>query len=204
MKDYRHMMVIGTMMAAAVTAGADMVKLEGIDSGTVTTGDLIDGVSSVPLTVSVAEISGLQLTAWSGGSDQVVNTTATSLGINKAAISDDTDALEAGEILLFSFSQPIRINQIDFNGFEDGESFSVSVDGGSALDITYAALANKSSDIYDLSLEIGADTEIALAAGMGSVIGLDGMDIEVIPEPATTGLLLVGGVSLLLIRKKRF
>jgi hypothetical protein len=203
MKHYRRMMVTGMMMAAAATAGADMVKLEGVDSGTVTTGDLIDGVSSVPVTVSVAEISGLQLTAWSGGSDQVVNTTGTSLGINMDAVSDDTDAFEVGETLLFSFSQPIRINQIDFNGFEAGELFSVTVDGGSALDITYDALANKSSDIYDLSLEIGADTAIALTAGTGSVIGLDGIDIAVIPEPATVGLIALGGLSLYVARTKR-
>ena len=202
MKYYRHMMAIGCTLAAMASARADVMILEGLDAGTVTTGDLIDDVAAAPFSVAVAEISGLQLTAWSGGADQVVNTTSSSLGINTDAVSDDTDAFEAGELLYLSFSKQIRIDQIDFNVFDAGELFSVTVGGGPALDITYDALANKSSDVFDLSLVVDADTQIALSAGAGSVIGLDGMDITVIPEPATVGLIGLGGLGLFMARKK--
>lgn len=199
----RLIAAIGCALAVAAAAQADMIVLEGVDAATVTTGDLLDGTSILPATVAVAEIAGLQLTARSGGLDQVVNTTTSSLGINLDAGTDDTDAFDVGEILFLSFSKPVRINQVDFNGFDAGESFALTADG-LPISITYDDLANKSSDVYDLSLELAAGTELSFAAGAGSVIGLDGIDITVIPEPATAGLLALGGIGLLAARRMKF
>ena len=85
----RRMMIIGWVLVAITSARADMIVLEGVDSATVTTGDLLDGAAAVPVPVSVAEVAGLQLTAWSGGAGQIINTTSSSLGINLDAVSDD-------------------------------------------------------------------------------------------------------------------
>ncbi len=201
MKYYTMMTIIGCAAASLSLARADMMVLEGVDASTVTTGDLIDGVAASPLTVGVAEITGLQLTARSGGADQTVNVTTSSLGINADGAGDDTDAFDSGELLYLSFSAPVRINQMDFNVFDAGESFMLQVAGQSALAISYDDLDNKSSDIYSMSLEIPAGTEVQLSAGSGSVIGLDGIDLAVIPEPATAGLVALGGLAVLVVRR---
>lgn len=203
MKYWKQVVGMGCVMAATAGVRADMVVLEGVDSSTITTGDLIDGLSLTPATINVAEVPGLQLTAWTGGADQIINTTTSSLGINADGAGDDTDALDAGETLFLSFSQDVRINQIDFNVFDAGESLSLAVNGVTPFDIAYDDLDNKSSDVYSMSLEVPASAQIQFAAGAGSVIGLDGIDITVIPEPATTGLIALGGLGLLAARRIR-
>jgi len=197
----KQLLLMVCLIATITGARADIIVLEGVDASTVTTGDLIDGVADSPLTVNVAEIAGLQLTARSGGADQTINVTTSSLGINADGAGDDTDAFENGELMYLSFSESVRINQMDFNLFDAGESFELQVAGQSALVITYDELDNKSSDVYGMNLEIPAGTEIQFAAGAGSVIGLDGLDIAVIPEPSVISLLSVAGIGVLMIRR---
>lgn len=183
---------------------ADMMILEGIDSLTTTTGDLIDGAGPAGITTGVEEIPGLLITARSGGSSQTVNATTTSLGIDTTGSGDDTDAFDVGEVLILSFSQDVRINLLDFNLFDDpSESFTVSVGSLETYDIAYDDLSNKTSGWFTTNWVVSAGTNITFSTSGPNPIGLDGIDLNVIPEPAVLGLISLAGVGTLVGRRFR-
>lgn len=61
-------LIVGIMLSCMMTQVglADMIILEGLDTATETTGDLLDGTRNVGITVGVKEIAGLLITARSG------------------------------------------------------------------------------------------------------------------------------------------
>ena len=196
----RHIMLLfGLTLVAG--AGADLLIFEGVDTETITTGDLLDGISSSPVTNNVVEIPNLQLIAWTGGSDQTINTTTSSLGINLDGGSDDTDAFDVGEVLHLAFSKPVQMNLLDFNLFDAGESFTLRVGEESPMVISYDDLANKSSDTFIMNTGVPAYTDIQFFTTGSNVVGLDGMDISVIPEPASAALVILGGLGMLMARR---
>jgi len=193
--------ILVSWMVAMPLVFADLMVLEGVDTSTITTGDLLDGIDHIGTSVPVVEIPGLFLTARSGGGTQIINATATSLGINTDGGGDDTDAFDAGESMVISFNKDIRVNLLDFNLFEEGDSFAIVVGGTNALSIAYNDLSNKLSDWYATSLVIAAGTEIEFTTSSPTPVGLDGIDLDVIPEPAVLGLIGLAGVSGLVVRR---
>lgn len=181
---------------------ADYMILEGVDSGTITTGDLLDGAGPLGVTVNVVEISDLVITVRSGSELMEINTTTTSFGINADGSTDVTDAFDSGEFLIFSFNKDIRINEVDFNLFDDvDEGFVIAVSGQEPVVIGYSDLSNLKSDLYSASIIVPANTDIQFSTASETAIGLDGMELEVIPEPATCTLIALCGCSFLLIRR---
>jgi hypothetical protein len=193
------MVLFGLVLVAG--AGADLLIFEGVDSETITTGDLLDGASIAPVTNHTVEIPSLELIAWTGGEDQTINTTTTSLGINLDGSGDDSDAFDDGEVLHLSFSEPVIMNTLDFNLFDAGESFNVQFGTESMYVISYDDLANKSSDTFAFNTEVPAYTDIQFFTTGSDVIGLDGIDVSVIPEPASAALVIIGGLSVLMARR---
>ncbi len=160
-------------------ASAQMVFLEGVDTGTLTTGDLLDGADNTGITTNVVEIPGLEITARSGATNQDINVTSGSMGITIFNSGDDTDALDEGEKLILSFSKEIRINRLDFNQFSTGESIMVVVDGD-ATEIHDLALSNRNSDYLDTNWVVSAHAEIEFFTTGASTVGLDGIDLTVL------------------------
>lgn len=197
----KRLVLVMLVWVAALVASAELIVLEGIDTETVTTGDLLDEVDHLGITMGVVEIPGLLITARSGSSTQKINTTAESLGINADESGDTTDAFEADESLILSFSQDIRINLIDFNRFDSGETFTVSVEGASDVVVGYDDLNNKISDFFNTNIVVSANTEIEFKTTGAHVIGLDGLGVEVIPEPAVLGLVSLAGIGLITGRR---
>ena len=196
--------VLGVFFAVTSVVGTaygGMITLEGINTATTTTGDLLDETGYLGITIGVVEIPGLQITARSGSATQTINATAGSLGINADGSADTTDAFEDGESLILSFNQDIRINRFDFNRFDFGETFFVSVGGASDIIINYADLNNKISDLLDTNVVVFANTEIVFSTSGSHVIGLDGLGVEVIPEPAVIGLMGLAGLGFLMGRR---
>lgn len=177
----------------AIVARGEMVHLEGINSETLTTGDLLDGTRDSGITTNVVEIPGLEITARSGGSDQELNATADNFGINTDGSGDVTDAFEAGEQFLFSFNKTVQINQLDFNRFDEDESITLVV-GGEITEIPYQELTNKGSDYLDTNLVVAANTEIEFYTTGSSTIGLDGIDLTVLSGAPELSLVF-GGAS---------
>ncbi len=173
---------------AAMSAKAEMVVLEGVDASTPTTGDLLDEVGEAGATTNVVEIAGLAVTARSGGAGQKINVTSTSLGVTIYGAGDDTDAFDDGEGMVLSFDKAVRINRIDFNGFESNETFVVEIEGQPGLVIPWTHLGNKSQDYIDTDVLVPAYTEMLFHTQGGSVVGLDGIDLSVVGGTGRPGL----------------
>ena len=178
------------VFAMGSAASAQMVFLEGVDPGTLTTGDLLDGVDHTGITTNVVEIPGLEITARSGATNQNINVTSGSMGITIFNSGDDTDALEEGEKLILSFSKEIRINRLDFNQFATGESITVAIDGD-VTEIHDLALSNRASDYLDTNWVVSAHAEIEFFTTGASTVGLDGIDITVLGASSVPTLSLV-------------
>lgn len=104
--------------------------------------------------------------------------------------------------MTISFNRDIRINLLDFNLFDnESESFTVVVSGMAPLVITYADLSNKTSGFYSGNIVVAANTDIGLFTTGPTPIGLDGMDVDVIPEPTVLGLISCTGIGFMMIRR---
>ncbi len=176
------------LLIAGVAQGQMMV-LEGNGSA-ITTGDSLDGARTEGITTNVIEIADLVISARSGETNQEVNVTTGSLGINTDDISDATDALNAGEKLILSFSKDVRINRLDFNQFTEGESVWVSFDG-EVVEIPDLELSNRISDYLDTNIVISANAEIEFYTTGASTVGLDGIDLTVLESTAELILSIV-------------
>jgi hypothetical protein len=173
-----------------------------LDNVGTSTGDLLDEVkaANVPVTISVAEIVGLDLTVTAiAGSGTDLNVTASSLGVNAGDAGDNTERFDAlfGESTTWEFDKAVKISQLDFTAFESGDVF---VFGGT--NINNVDLSSGTTDIYDFStpLSIAANTGFTLQATTGSV-GIEGITLTVVPEPTLFALFALSCIGLLRPRR---
>lgn len=128
-----------------------------------------------------------------------------SFGVDSEGVDTSTQ-FESGfeEELEISFNQSLFIEQIDLNGLDDGETFSV---GG--VDILNAGLPF--TDIFDFTtggtndgLFLAADTPILLrVSGEGASVGLEAITVSVaVPEPSSL-LGLLGLAGLFAVKRRR-
>jgi len=105
---------------------------------------------------------------------------------------------------VLSFDSPIRIDLLDFNRFDSGDEFTLVIAGQAAEVIGYNDLDNQSSDYigFNSGITVPAETEVQFYASSGT-IGLDSMNVTVIPEPAAMSFISLGGLGLLIARRFR-
>lgn len=179
-----------------------------------TTGDNLDGIESVPVTASVVEIAGLNITVsgigGTGSGSNELNSLADSLGVDTSGVTlgegDDSDQFDSAfnESVTFQFDQAVVITELNFVGFEADETF---VFGGTTINTI--DLANNTTDIFNFvtPLSIPAFTDFSLAATAGT-IGIEAITLTtesapVVPEPGSFSLLgLVGLIGLATKRRK--
>ena len=109
------------------------------------------------------------------------------------------------EVLEISFNQDIFIEQIDFDGLDADESFSVGV-------VNIVSSETDFNDIFDFTdggtsdgLFLSADETIFLrASGAGASVGLDAITVRVagVPEPSSL-LGLLGFAGLFAVKRRR-
>ncbi len=180
---------------------AGTIIFEG-SSSAITTGELFEDVSNAWTTNQVAEFQGLEIRARTDDANHLLNANLGEFGINSDLAEDNTEAFDVGEIMVLSFDKPVRIDLLDFNRFDSNDAFSVEVAGQNDVAIGYDDLDNKSSDFIAFSpgIAIAADTEVRFYASAGT-IGLDSMDVTVIPEPAVIGFVSLAGIGALLAKR---
>ena len=128
-----------------------------------------------------------------------------SFGVDSEGVDTSTQfESDFEEELEISFNQSLFIEQIDLNGLDDGETFSV---GG--VDILNAGLPF--TDIFDFTtggtndgLFLAADTPILLrVSGEGASVGLEAITVSVaVPEPSSL-LGLLGLAGLFAVKRRR-
>ena len=192
-------LIVMLVMAVGFIGHAEIIRLD--NTGNPGTGDNLDGMSTTPTTISVPEISGLEMTVTAIlGTDTGIdlNSTSKSLGINSDNDSD-TDAFEAAfeQGFTFHFNKDVSISQLDFTTFSSGETISFA-----GITIVNGDLSNGTTDVYDFStpLKVDANTDITLQATAGT-IGIEAMTLSVIPEPATMSLIGLAGLLTLVSRR---
>lgn len=199
----KTILTLAALSMGVATSQAVVIILDNGGTANLTTGDNLDEISSPTSGIAVVESPGLLINIHAITGDGVgtdLNATTTSLGINAGAAGDDTDGFDAltNESVTISFSETVSITQLDFAGFETGEVFAVG-----ANSIGFADLTSGTTDIYDFASPfiLAANTQITFAVTSGA-IGIEGMTLEVVPEPSSTALLGLGGLALILRRRK--
>jgi len=172
----------------------------------------ITSVPGIDSTGAVVTIPGLALTVTGFATEAggVLNaTTGVGLGIN-AVGGDDSDGVEddEGELITFSFNQGISITDIDFSGITDGAGSTEAVSFG-GVDILGTSLGT--GDVFTFSPPVtfaaGApidffeivDPDLGIT---GNGVSLTSFTFEVVPEPGSLSMLGLGGV-LMVIRRRR-
>jgi len=214
--------LMSTLMVMAMSAAVDAsltapVNVEFDGSGT-TTGDLFDeAVLPGTHTNSVQEGKGsgdplenidLTITIESTH-DGDLNQTNDGFGINSDTISgDDTDGLDSGEDISFSFNFGVEVSRFDFQDFDSGDSIEYWVNNGPVSTIVETDLDSTTFDDITLStpLLLGPSDSLNFSVPSGSTsVGFDeftlAVDTSTIPEPASACLL--AGFGLLALRRRR-
>ena len=105
-------------------------------------------------------------------------------------------------MLEISFNQDIFIEQIDFDGLDDGETFFVGVEDIVNADTPFSDIfdftAGGTSDGLFLSRD---DTIFLRVSGAGASVGLDAITVRVagVPEPSS----LLGLAGLFAVKRRR-
>jgi len=193
-----------TFVVFAPLAGATEIILTNVGTST---GDNLDGISNTPTLVAVAEIAGLSVTASTGVATETLNSLSTSFGVDTDGSGDDSDRTEGSESFTFVFNKAVTISQIDFIGLDSSATFVLDV-GSTTINISEGDLSNASSDIYTPTggdattlSNITAGTSIGFSVSSG-VVGLQGISLNVVPQPASLALLGLGGLMLVTGRRR--
>jgi len=192
---------LNLLLFLPLAGNAGTILFEGSSTST-TTGELFENVSNAWETNQVVEFQGLELRARTDDPSQTLNANNGYFGVNSDLTEERADAFDVGEAMVLCFDNPVRIDLLDFNLFDVGEEFTVAVGGQNAVTIAYDDLDNKSSDYigFDPGIIVSADTEVRFFASSGT-IGLDAMDVTVIPEPAAIGFVSLVGIGALVIKR---
>ena len=173
--------------------------------------DISTTLASLPLTVSVGEISGLSLSILSGttnadANDTTVNGAGSSFGVNSPGgntVGENATRFEADfdESLTIAFNEPLIILAVDFGNFGTGEGFSFGGITVTETDID----SNDNFTFPDGGLVVPAGSGVLLEAinvdpDVSSSIGLQSISVQVIPEPS---IALLGFLASALCLKRR-
>lgn len=184
---------------------ADTIIFEQVGSESFT--EAFDGTLDAWATNSFDSL-GIDIYAKSGHSRHQLNGSSTTFGINNldlnSAEGDTAGLFDVGEKMVLKFSERVSLDRMDFNSFSADEEFVIAAVGQPFFQITNDDLDNKSTDIIDLGegIIVEKDTEVSFYSTAGS-IGLDSVNITVIPEPTVLSLIGLFGIGSLAARRLR-
>lgn len=131
------------------------------------------------------------------------NLTGTGFGINNSESGDDTDGFDDNEYMTLSFNLPgtFQLLELDRMTGGNGDAGSLAFVGGSTTNFS-----GSFSNPLAITESFSKDQVITLrqtAGGSGSTwgFGLEKVTVDVVPEPAVTGLIGLTGLSLLIARR---
>jgi hypothetical protein len=183
---------------------ADFIVLMGGGSGSPTTGDQFEGVANEWATHPVLEIPGLQMSARTTDATHTLNANKDEFGINSDIVGENYEAFDYGEVMELYFDKDVELSLLDFNRFESGDCFVLEVEGSDPLEIENQNLSSGINDTYNFAkaLRVSAGTTIRFYVRSDSgAVGMDGIGLQVVPEPMAATLISLTGISLLVVRR---
>ncbi|MCP5536026.1 MAG: PEP-CTERM sorting domain-containing protein [Akkermansiaceae bacterium] len=147
-------------------------------------------------------VSGLILTITPSQSD--ISYTNTGLGVTSGGTLAD-----AGDALTFSFNKAVSLDFLDVGGFtgsgqagEDAVSISYS-NGNATINLVGGDFDNNTSDTIAFSSgnTLAANESFTISRTDGS-FSIEGFNVTAVPEPTSSALFGLGGLALLLRRRK--
>lgn len=190
----------------ALVAGFSQAATISLTNSTGGLGALLDEfpVDNVGNSLAVPEIPGLNIMVVAIASDGTgsgtldLNSTAGSFGINSLGTTDDdASSFDAAlnETVTFSFDQDVEITQIDFLSFGSTETFNFAGQVINEGDLASSVFT------FSAPLEITAGTSFTLEATAGT-IGIESIEVTVVPEPSSFALLGLAGLVTMLRRRR--
>jgi len=199
--------LIFVSLASYGSASAAIVTLTSSTPGNL--GSVLDNQSTG--TFAVPELPGLNVTIVSisgdpsTGTTLQLNTGSNDFGINSptTGTADDIARFDSilNESVTLRFDRDVEITEIDFVGFSE----ATDVFNFAGVSFTMGNNVNGSSQVADLSsspLTILANTDFVLEATSGR-IGLQDFTAVAVPEPSSFAVLLVLGIMVSGLRRKR-
>jgi hypothetical protein len=139
------------------------------------------------------------LTATFTASDGTMNRTTSGFGINSVSLGiDDTDAFDVGEWITISFNKAVTITNVTVSswnpGFDEGQ---VKI-GASPVFTVFST----GSHVLDDTVPMGTVLRIDSTSGtFNNGWSLDSLSVNVVPEPATVTLAVLGGLMTWMLRR---
>lgn len=131
-------------------------------------------------------------------SEGAMNRTTSGFGINGVSGSDDTDAFDIGEWITITFNQDVTITNVTVSSWSAGADEGQVKFGGS----TAYTISSTGSHVLDYAISAGTVLRIENTAGtFGNGWSLDSINVSAVPEPATFGLLGLGGLMVWMLRR---
>jgi len=209
----------GGVVGAAEGAGVFDTGVVG-DTATVTSND---GLSDLVLTVSdiVAPIYNDDFTAIVGSISAAAGDAglltningSSSLGIfnplinNGTPIGTESDVINAGESISFTFDQAVEFTALEFEGTTTGDLLEVLVDGTSIIPSGQVTEGFQPlGGLEGLTIAAGSEVTFAVDGSLtGTSIAIETFTVQIVavPEPASLTLLGLGCLGICARRKRR-
>lgn len=151
-------------------------------------------------TTAMFTVMGLTGTFTSMGG--TLNSNGGQFGIDSPVTGEDSDGIEAAEILQISFSQDVEFTQLDLQGFGGTETAIVTIGSNSTLTLT----DNGFLDVFDFTtnnaLAAGEVVEFAGGVGTYGISTFTVNTVTAVPEPATLWI-AAAGIGCVVARRRR-
>lgn len=157
--------------------------------------NLTDGITGNSVTVTMSGVG--------DQSDEIRYVSSYGYGVDGG--DPWTAALNSNEILTYEFSENVTLHSLNMFGFGTSEAIAWWIDSGSPAVVQGTSGGLAAYSLGDVTLSAGQVLSVQAFAD-GSTYPdtrgyLDSLDVSVIPEPATLGLVGAAGVGVLLIRR---